>query len=144
VTAAPSFTEAETKAISDLMTLTDEVVGQEIMGVNITHSIAKELYSTAKQQLATTFNGKGYDVETAFKNAWTIKMLPFIVKNEAKNIEHATMKRLFKEFHSPSTSGKPIETNPNATPQLTDAQKMEKDLQDKVNQKADPMGLNKK
>lgn len=139
-----NYTEAETQAINDLMSLTDEVVGQEIMGANVTTTMAKELYTLAKKFLPTTYDGKGYDATTAFKNAWTIKMLPFIVKEEAKATEHATMKKLFKEFHAPSATGKPVETNPSVVVALTEQQRLEQDMKDKIAQRSDPFGMKQK
>lgn len=134
--------EASKVAYDGLMSSLDEMVGKEILGVNITNKIAVELHKEAVKQLKSSFDGKSYDVQSALDNALAIKLLPHIVKEEVRKAENETTKRLFKEFHSPSASGKPIVTTPQ-TPQ-TDSEKIAAQMEQFATKSSNPFGVTKK
>lgn len=136
----PTITENAKVAYDTLMVSLDEMVGKEFLGVNITNKIALELHKEAKSQLKSTFNGTNYDPQSALDNALAIKLLPHIVKDEVRKAENATAKRLFKDFHSPSATGKPIVTTPRETPKSAEEQTKEQ-MDAWTKKQNDPMGL---
>jgi hypothetical protein len=136
----PATIESAKVAYDTLMVSLDEMVGKEVLGVNITNKIAIELHNEAKNQLKLTFKGGNYDPQSALDNALAIKLLPHIVKDEVRKAESATAKRLFKEFHSPSATGKPIVTTPRETPK-SESEKVKDQMDSYTKRQNDPMGL---
>lgn len=134
--------ESSKVAYDGLMSSLDELVGKEILGVNITNKIAVELHKEAVKQLKSSFNGTDYDVQTALDNALAIKLLPHIVKDEVKKAESNVTKRLFKEFHSPSATGKPIVSN--STTSKTDLEKTAEQMEEFAKRNSDPFGVKNK
>ena len=63
-------------------------------------------------------------------------------KDEVKKAESNVTKRLFKEFHSPSATGKPIVSN--STISKTDLEKTAEQMEEFAKRSSDPFGVKNK
>lgn len=135
------YLESAKKANEDLLVAVDQLAGKKVFGAEVTHKIAKELYVEAKEQLKTAFNGKEFNVSAALEKAIAIKMLPYLVSDAAKKANTEAKLELFKQFNTPSASGKPVVTT-EQLPKSKDQLEQEK-FDAHAARHSDPMGIRK-
>jgi hypothetical protein len=138
VTPQSEYADAAKKATEELISVIDNMAGKTLYGFDITKNIAKELYKEASEQLKTTFNGGNFNVELAVEKAISVKMLPHLLNHTAKKAETDAKIELFKQFNTPSATGKPVITSPVVK---SKAEEQAEKLQAHANRYANPFGL---
>lgn len=135
------YMDAAKQANENLLVTVDKLVGRNVFGVEVTAKIAKELYVEAVSQLKTTINGNVFNVESAIEKAISVKMLPYLISDAQKKANTEAKIELFKQFNSPSSSGKPVVTTAQ-TPKSKD-QISQDSLNAHAARYSDPFGINK-
>lgn len=135
------YIEPAKKATEELMTSIGNLVGKKLFGVDITDNIAKDLYREASEQLKTTVKGTAYDAKVALEKAISIKMLPSLVKEAQKAATTDAKFELFKQFNTPSSSGKPVQTTEIVQKSKEELQR--EALEAHAQRAADPFGIKK-
>lgn len=134
------YAEAAKKATEELFSVIDEMAGKTMYGLDITKNIAKELYIEASEQLKTTFNGSEFNAKLAVEKAFSVKMLPHLLNETAKRADTDAKIELFKQFNTPSSTGKPVVTSPVSK---TKADEQAEKMQAHAQKYANPFGLPK-
>jgi len=132
------YADAAKKATEELISVIDEMAGKTLYGLDITKNIAKELYIEASEQLKTTFNGSNFDAKLAIEKAFSVKMLPHLLNQTAKKADTDAKIELFKQFNTPSSTGKPVVTSPVVK---TKAEEQAEKMQAHAQRYANPFGL---